>query len=94
MSEIAEKIAALDDEATESEDCFAPMEVNPRDILELIAHIRQQEAELTALRDQIKRADEQEPVAWQNTINGFIAKHQTAEYQIALVPKLSPEEPK
>lgn len=35
---------------------------NPATILDLIAHIRQQEAELATLRDQIKRAEEQEPV--------------------------------
>lgn len=62
-------------------------------VAERVARVKA-EAELATLRDQIKRAEEQEPVAWQNTLNGFIAKHQTAEYQIALVPKLYTKEPK
>jgi hypothetical protein len=40
MTDIAEKIAALDDEATEAENSFTPLEVDPLTILELIAHIR------------------------------------------------------
>lgn len=68
MSDIAEKIAALEaacNKAAEEGGMFArdwERLSSIQNVRQLIAHIRQQEAELATLREQIKRAEEQEPV--------------------------------
>lgn len=95
MSEISEIIDMLEDGAMARLASITPVTLTTRQALSIVRAYRQQEAELAALRDQIKRAEEQEAVSVPETQVSHGAAHELeAALEDFIKYTTQPKEPK